>query len=258
MENSESTSIGAVKRTRIVVPAYNEAERLDVATLDGYLSHNDSVDFVLVNDGSSDGTLALLNAQAAKWPHRVQVVDLQPNRGKSEAVRQGVLAALAREDTAYVGYWDADWATPLATLDRFIACLDRDPNVHFVMGSRVRLLGRHIDRKASRHYVGRVAATMASLVLGIPVYDTQCGAKLLRVRSDMPRLFATPFASRWVFDVELIARYLERAPNGVGIYEVPLEEWRDVGDSKVQTRDVFRAFWDMLLIYHRYPHQSRR
>lgn len=83
-------------RTRIVVPAYNEASRFDVAALDEYLQHHAAVDFILVNDGSEDDTLARLNEQAQKWQTRVQVLDLQPNRGKSEAVRRGVLAALAR------------------------------------------------------------------------------------------------------------------------------------------------------------------
>lgn len=125
------------------------------------------------------------------------------------------------------------------------------------MGSRVRLLGRRIDRKPVRHYVGRIAGTIASLVLGIAVYDTQCGAKLLRVTPDTQRLFCVEFGSRWVFDVELIARYLTNNPSGEGIYELPLEEWRDVGDSKVRGIDVVRAFWDLLHIYRSYP-VSRR
>lgn len=244
-------------RTRIVVPAYNEASRFDVAVLDEYLRHNTTVDFILVNDGSKDGTLALLNDQAGKWQQRIQVLDLQPNRGKSEAVRQGVLAALARPDTGYVGFWDADWATPLTALDEFIALLDHDQSLQFVMGSRVRLLGRRIDRRPLRHYVGRIAGTIASLVLGLAVYDTQCGAKLLRVNADTPRLFSGEFGSRWVFDVELIARYLVNHPSGEGIYELPLDEWRDVGDSKVRSVDVVRAFWDLLHIYRNYP-VSRR
>lgn len=240
-------------RTRIVVPAYNEALRFDVAVLDEYLGRNPAVDFILVNDGSKDDTLTLLQRQAEKWPTRVQVLDLQPNRGKSEAVRQGVLAALAQRDTGYVGFWDADWATPLAALDQFIFQLERDPSVQFVMGSRVRLLGRRIHRKPLRHYVGRIAATMASLVLGLAVYDTQCGAKLLRVNAGTERLFSGAFGSRWVFDVELIARYLIANPSGEGIYELPLDEWRDVGDSKVRGVDVVRAFWDLLHIYRSYP-----
>ncbi len=257
MQDTIVKGVAKSGRTRVVVPAYNEALRLDVAVLDEYLARDTPVDFVLVNDGSRDETLALLQRQAAKWPARVQVVDQQPNQGKSEAVRQGILAALEREETAYVGFWDADWATPLSTLDHFIHQLDSDPSVRFVMGSRVRLLGRHIQRKTSRHYVGRIAATLASVVLGLAVYDTQCGAKLLRVGSDTKRLFDAPFGSRWVFDVELIARYLQRYPSGEGIYEMPLDEWRDVGDSKVKTSDVFGAFLDLLRIHRFYRAQKR-
>jgi dolichyl-phosphate beta-glucosyltransferase len=258
MQDPIATHRAEAGRTRIVMPAYNEAARFDVAVLDEYLARGTSVDFVLVNDGSRDDTLELLKRQAAKWPSRIEVIDLQPNRGKSEAVRQGILLALSREDTVHVGFWDADWATPISALGEFIEHLDKDPSIHFVIGSRVRLLGRHIQRKTSRHYVGRVAATIASMVLGLAVYDTQCGAKLLRVGSDTKRLFEEPFGSRWVFDVELIARYLERCPAGEGIYELPLNEWRDVGDSKVRSTDVFGAFWDLLRIYRRYRAGSRR
>lgn len=239
-------------RTIIVVPAYNEAARFDTSSLDEFLASHSNVDFILVNDGSKDETLALFERQRDKWPTRIEVLDLQPNRGKSEAVRQGMLLAADSSSVNYIGFWDADWATPLAAIDSFVRQLDIDASVMLAIGSRVRLLGRDIDRKPLRHYVGRIAATMASMVLGIAVYDTQCGAKLLRANVLTRGLFSAPFGSRWVFDVELIARYLKAHPNGTGIYELPLDHWRDVGDSKVRTRDVFGAFAELLRIHRRY------
>ena len=65
-------------------------------------------------------------------------------------------------------------------------------------------LGRTIRRHAWRHAFGRAAATAVALALGAPVYDTQCGAKLLRVTAEVPRLLATPFRTRWLFDVEAL------------------------------------------------------
>ena len=79
-----------------------------------------------------------------------------------------------------LGYFDADLATPPGELLRMLDLLERRPDLSFVLASRVALLGRRITRRARRHYLGRVFATFASIFLQIPVYDTQCGAKVFR------------------------------------------------------------------------------
>ena len=106
--------------------------------------------------------------------------------------------------------------------------------------------------------MGRVFATAASLVLRLPVYDTQCGAKLIRVSPATRGLFAQPFRANWVFDVELLARFLQSYPKKTGfsaadsIYEIPLVEWRDVEGSKVKARDFFKSFFELFAIYRTY------
>ena len=172
-------------RSIIVVPCYNEERRLPVQAFRDFAS----ADFLFVNDGSTDGTLNLLQSLHAEQPDRVTVLDLDRNRGKAEAVRQGVLAAMERK-VDFVGFWDADLATPLAEMPGFLEVFDARPDIDMVFAARVRLLGRQISRRPARHYFGRVGATLISSSLGLAVYDTQCGAKLFRVSDEIRQLFA--------------------------------------------------------------------
>jgi hypothetical protein len=133
----------------------------------------------------------------------------------------------------------------------FARLLDERHQLDIVVGARVMLLGRAIRRRPMRHYVGRVFATAASLTLGLPIYDTQCGAKLFRVSSRLRRVLAQPFTATWAFDVELIARfgslggrYSADALRDL-VYELPLNEWTDVSGSKVRPRDFVRAMVDL-------------
>jgi hypothetical protein len=94
-------------------------------------------------------------------------------------------------------------------------------------------------------------------MLRLPIYDTQCGAKIFRVTPQLAQVLADPFVSKWVFDVELIARFirLNRGdPKTVAarIYEFPLNVWKDVAGSKVRSTDFLKAFGDVLRIYRTY------
>ncbi len=245
-------------RTCLVVPCYNEEKRLDVPAYEAFFAEHADIAFVFVNDGSKDGTLQVLQSLAQKHPGQVQALDVQPNGGKAEAVRRGMLFAIDSGAYDYVGFWDADLATPLDAVVHFVDVFARHARIDIVFGTRAQLLGRKIERKPSRHYLGRVFATGASLVLALPIYDTQCGAKLFRAIPRCRELFATPFGSRWVFDVELVARYCREHSGLDGIYEQPLDSWRDVGGSKVKPSDFVRAIGEMVVIYRTYSLERSR
>jgi glycosyltransferase involved in cell wall biosynthesis len=228
----------------IVVPGFDEAERFDAAA---FAQLTEVIDrLLLVDDGSSDNTGALLEALGdASPPGSVDVIRLGHNLGKAEAVRAGLLAAVAA-DASIVGYFDADFATPVSELERLLGVITKDPQIEAVLASRVALLGHSIQRKATRHYLGRLYATAASLALGVAVYDTQCGAKLFRVNDTLRAALADPVPDRWSFDVELLARLLHPAAevppiDAERIVEVPLTEWRDVGGSKLHTVPAARS-----------------
>lgn len=238
----------------LVVPCYNEAARLDPAAFLDFAASHPDVRLVMVDDGSTDATAAVLASMQAKAPGAIAVLRHPRRRGKAEAVRTGIAEGLERR-AAFVGFIDADLSTPLAAIDDFLALFRRRPAVEFVIGSRVMLLGRDVTRKMTRHYLGRAFATAVSLALDLPVYDTQCGAKILRVTDATATLFAEPFRSHWIFDVELIARFL-RLPVGADepsrrerIYELVVPAWRDVPGTRLRWHDFVRAAADLAHVW---------
>jgi dolichyl-phosphate beta-glucosyltransferase len=239
------------KRIHIVVPCYNEAARFDSAAFSEALAKHSDLSLVLVNDGSTDETATVLRALANRYPDRVEVLDEPKNAGKGEAVRKGMLSAFER-GAEMVGYWDADLATPLDAVGDLVAILEASPDVDIVLGARIAMLGHHIERHALRHYAGRIFATLVSLTLGLAVYDTQCGAKLFRSTNATRALFVERFGSRWVFDVELLARYLESGGTANGIRELPLRRWTDIAGSKVRPRDFVSGVVELGRIRRRY------
>lgn len=215
------------------------------------------MEVILVNDGSSDGTSIVLDQLAAEWPLQIKVVTLPVNQGKAEAIRQGLLEAMGKTNRSagsidVIGYLDADFATPAGEMLRLVEARRRS-GVEVLLGSRVALAGRTIRRNPARHYLGRIFATIASsYVLKVPIYDTQCGAKLFVCTFRLRAAIDEPFRSPWAFDVELLGRLL-RGTDATAlpfseIREEPLESWFDVPGSKISFRDMLVSTLELLTI----------
>ena len=244
----------AVPHLIVVVPCYNEEQRLDVEAFRNFVVDGVRIEFLFVNDGSKDGTMRVLESLRAEDPSRFSILDLERNSGKAEAVRRGIVEAMSRKPYLF-GFWDADLATPLTEIALFLDVFATRPEIEMVFAARVRLLGRSISRNPARHYFGRVGATLISRTLGLAVYDTQCGAKLFRLTDSMPSIFGKPFLSRWIFDVEIIARLVKlrgRDFAARAIYELPIKVWHDVKGSKVKSTDFMRALRDLRKISRAY------
>jgi len=241
-------------RIALVVPCFNEAARLDAEAFVAFARERADRRLCFVDDGSTDATAARLAEISAAAPDRIDVERLPRNGGKGAAVRAGLRAQLAHAPR-YVGYWDADLATPLDFVETLASHLDAHAELAMAVGSRVLMLGRPITRRAARHYLGRVAATLVSLVLRAPVYDSQCGAKLLRNGPALAALLEAPFVTRWLFDVEILDRIARGEPGAPAsvlhrrVHEVPVPTWADAPGSKVRLGDWMRVPFDLARIW---------
>lgn len=242
-----------MQKTIIIIPCYNEENRFSKELFNEFYLKSE-ICFCFVNDGSKDNTLQMLNGLQHGRKERIIVVDLKQNSGKAEAVRHGILQSINWKQLDFIGYFDSDFATPLSEIPYLLNQFDNNPNYQIVFGSRVKLMGRKIEREILRHYLGRIFSTTASLMLKLPIYDTQCGAKYFRLQLAQ-QIFSQPFISRWLFDVEIFARIInlygyEQA--AAVMYEAPLNQWSEIGGSKLSFRHYLIAPYELFRIKLRY------
>ncbi len=240
-----------LSRTTIVIPCFNEALRFKTEPFEQALEQR-FLSFIFVNDGSDDSTGSILKTFAERNRARVSFLDCESNRGKGESVRLGMLRALD-SGAQIVGFWDADLSTPLSEILHLLHHL-QVTHTAAVLGSRIRHLGTQIERKLWRHLCGRVFATYSSVALHLPVYDTQCGAKLFRSSPKLKEALSEPFHSRWLFDIELLGRLLTNGESShalrtAEIVELPLVTWREVSGSKISVLSIPRILFEMARVW---------
>lgn len=209
----------------IVIPAYNEEKRLP-----GFLS--DVIEYIekiginaeilIVDDGSKDATAQVVD-DMAKRNSKVKLIKQIPNQGKGAAVRRGVLESEGK----FIIYADADGATPISELDKFIPLMMESASI--VIGSR-KAGSDEVDRarKGIRALMGIFFYKIVNFFAVPGIQDTQCGFKMFR-RDIARKIFSRAMEKGWAFDVELlyIAQLL-----GCSIHEVPVN-WHEVEGSKV-------------------------
>ena len=249
--------IPKVKKTRpglskdidagIVIPCYNEASRIDVGLFRSFLVKNINVILLFVNDGSKDNTEEVLNEILNL--KNTKLINLDKNYGKATAVQIGV-NTLLDENVRYIGFWDADLSTPLSDIKNFIMILNNDKSLSGVIGSRILKLDNNIVYKKKRKLYGRLL--MFILYFGplknIPVYDSQCGAKLFK-KEYAKIIFEKPMLTNWLFDIELLMRLNDLKPVKESILELPLNEWVHRPDSKIGLKDTFDILKDIKTLY---------
>ncbi|WP_414001072.1 glycosyltransferase [Maribacter sp. 2304DJ31-5] len=232
----------------IIIPCYNEYERLPEANFRLFLEQTPHVTVCFVNDGSSDKTSEKLFGIQKEHPKNALVIHNEMNLGKAEAIRTAVLELSKSNNYTHFAYLDADLATSLEECYSLLQKLV--DGKEFVFASRILKIGSIVERKFSRFLFGRIIATFISNILDIAVYDTQCGCKVF-TSSIAPVLFNKPFISKWLFDVELFSRLLCHYGKDTALAkmeEIPVKRWVDQGDSKVKLSYFFRLWYDLFQI----------
>jgi dolichyl-phosphate beta-glucosyltransferase len=228
----------------IVIPAYNEAERLpqSLRKLRAFLEHQGwlaTTEVIVVDDGSGDGTFGVAARECARWPY-LAVITL-PHRGKGAAVRQGMLAA--RGD--HIIFCDADFSMPVEQLTRFLP--PKCPAAPIVIASREAPGARRFDEPEYRHFMGRVFNWLVRVLVIGGISDTQCGFKRM-TRAAAHALCAEQHLDGMSFDVELLA--LARTC-GYAIAEIPID-WHHERHSRVRPlRDTIAMVRDVWAVRRR-------
>ncbi|MFM6953320.1 MAG: glycosyltransferase [Bacteroidota bacterium] len=265
-------------KTCLIIPCYNEATRIQSAAFTSALQADLGLQYIFVNDGSKDNTLSVLvdyrNALNPIDKSRVHIISYNQNKGKSNAVLTGLQMAynsisndqietnneglevigFDQLSADYLGFWDADLATPLSEIQWFYQfSANAQDKPELLIGSRVARLGANIERTLFRHYSGRLFATLISQGLGWKVHDTQCGAKLMDP-SIVPICFNKPFKTSWLFDVEMLLRLQLHfgKPAEKMVLEVPIRVWKDVKGSKIGWGDFIKVPYQIWKVFNAY------
>lgn len=237
----------------IIVPTYNEFEKIDTNAYLDFLKNTKNVSLIFSEDGSTDDTIKILKEIQELYSSQVHLCISKQNNGKAEAIRKAVLYGFNKGlKFERIAYLDADLSVSLEECYSISNLLTND--ISFAFGSRISKIDNTIIRSQFRHYSGRFIATIISNLLGISVYDTQCGCKVFDAKL-AKKVFDEAFISKWLFDVEIFFRIIKlNSRNQIKhlALEIPLKSWIDAGGSKVKLSYFFKMWYDFYLIKKQY------
>ena len=240
-------------KTGIIIPCYNEEKRLNKEAFVQFITNNEEYHLCFVNDGSKDNTMGVLKEMKMEVPNQISIVDVKKNVGKATAVRAGVRYLYNREDIAYIGFIDADLSTDFKDFKDLVKTLKSNEKLSVVFGSR-NSGGNGIKRDYFRNIFSKIIKSFILLILGLPIRDTQCGAKVFS-KNIVPVVYGDAFISRWLFDVEIFLRlkkYLGKKHVMNHIFEQPLMRWVHEDDSKLGMKDSIEIPLRLLHIWTAY------
>ncbi len=242
------------KTYAIVVPCYNEEQRLPFQRFLSFAQNHNDVLHCFVNDGSKDNTLGVLQGLQAECPENITVYNMPQNGGKSEAVRQGMLYIHGNFNCELLGFLDADLATTPEEWLEMAKYKEQFPQFGAIVGSRIQRLGARINRNDGRSLFSSIIKKFIRVILKSNFQDTQCGAKIFN-RNLVPFLFNRQFLTPWLFDVEIFLRLQKKFGHTSlqkGVLEFPLMQWTEVGGSKLKMKHAIKIPVQLLRLHYRY------
>jgi glycosyltransferase involved in cell wall biosynthesis len=233
-------------RTAIIIPIYNEANRLDPLFY-RELGLNEFDLIIFVDDGCTDNSRIQIDQLTGHISNKLWV-SLENNSGKAEAVRAGFKEALNQNISIFVTA-DADGAVKnsdiKSVLEQHKRILDNSCNELILVTSaaRVRLAGWEIHRSTQRQWIGRIIATCVSLITNFEIYDPQSPLKCYSApKCIMQKCLEEKFKTKWFFEMELLLKLNSNSKfkgNELRIIESPINYFRDVPGSKLKVRHFF-------------------
>ena len=225
----------------VVIPCYNEEERLLSDPFLSFIDKNSGYHLCFVNDGSKDKTLDLLQELQKGRDHFITVYNCEKNGGKAEAVRLGMLHMAQKEDLDYIGFLDADLSTDLADFDDLVKTIETS-DFKIVSGSRIARMGANITKESARKIISLTINFIIRKILSMDFKDTQCGAKIFH-KDVISIAFKEKFVTQWIFDVEIFKRMsihfgLKKAK--AMLCEQPLKRWIHADGSKLSMKDSLK------------------
>ncbi|WP_378186536.1 dolichyl-phosphate beta-glucosyltransferase [Aquimarina sp. W85] len=241
-------------KTGIIIPCYNEENRLDVNAFIQFANKKNQYHLCFVNDGSKDNTIQVLKKIQETNPRKISIVDVKKNAGKAAAVRTGSQYLYKRGDIKFVGFIDADLSTDFEDFAGLLTTLKNNDKLDFVFGSRAKNPSQGIEKDKIRGLISKMINLLIVAILGLFIQDTQCGAKVYRAHL-VPVLFETKFYSRWLFDVEMfikLKKFYGKSKVMAKILEQPLKRWVHMEDSKLGLKDSLEIPYRLLSIWFNY------
>ncbi len=243
---TQSKTIIEKRCVGVVIPCYNEEERLLSKEFLNFVEEHSGYHLCFVNDGSTDRTLEVLKELKKGREEYISVYDCFKNGGKAEAVRQGMLYLERFRYLDYIGFLDADLSTNLNDFDALVNTIESS-SFKIVSGSRISRMGANITKESARKIISLSINYIIRKILGMDFKDTQCGAKIMN-REIINVAFQKKFVTKWLFDVEIFMRMKKHFGTRKAqayICEQPLNRWVHADGSKLSMKDSMKIVFQL-------------